>query len=332
MKRLKLTIVICVLALFQMSVNAQEKKIKFSKGVLKICSSKNFQITGYDGNEVIIKSLHDKRLQGYTIATTSWEESGQSGTATVRGTGTVSGTRAALRTLSSKKSDSAKGVSIGYFLNDQGRRSGLKKLGKKYENTEYGIYFTITQKDGELIFEDQKQKSGSFVMYGNERYEIKVPNSVKLEWKTTFCDYNPQKNATATFFYNSNPSSLSNFNGEVEIESSLTNIKLSDVTGPVTINTIGGNVTVEFDKKKPQQLYSIYSNNGFIDVQIPSGSSILADVTGKAVYSDVDFKILEEKEVDDFGHIQTEMKLKLGSGKTKMKLDANYGNIYMRKN
>ena len=42
------------------NLNAQEKKIKFNKGTLKICSSKNFIIEGYDGDEVIIKSLHNK--------------------------------------------------------------------------------------------------------------------------------------------------------------------------------------------------------------------------------------------------------------------------------
>jgi hypothetical protein len=327
MKRLKLVAIICVLALFQMSGQAQEKKIKFNKGVLKICSAKNFQITGYDGDEVIIKSLHNKGANGLTFATSSTTEE----SVFVRGTARVSGTRGNLRTRFPEKKDSGQAVSVAYFFDNQGRKKGLKKLGKKYENTEYGIYFTITQKDGELIFEDQKPKSGTFVMYGNERYEIKIPNSLKLEWKTNFCDYNPKEKKGQTYFYNSTPSSLSNFDGEVEIESSLTNIKLSDVTGPVTINTIGGNVTVEFDKKKPQRLYSIYSNNGFIDVQIPNSSSILVDATGKAVYSDVDFKILDEVEVNDFGHIQTQMKLKLGSGKTKMKLDANYGNIYLRK-
>jgi hypothetical protein len=324
MKNLKLIAVICVWALFQMSGYAQdqEKKIKFNKGVLKICSSKNFEIIGYDGDEVIIKSLHEKR-GGLTFASAN----NFPGTRKIN---RLTNSSATTSTSSSKK-DSGKAVSVSYFFSDAGRKEGLKKLGKKYENTELGIYFTITQKDGELIFEDIKRDRGQFVMYANERYEIKIPNSIKLEWKTNQCDYDNLRKKGTTFFYNSNPSSLSNFNGEVEIESSLTNIKLSDVIGPVTINTIGGNVTVEFDKKKPQQLYSIYSNNGFIDVQIPNNSSISADIKGKAVYSDVDFKILDEKEINDFGHIQTEMKLKLGSGKTKMKLDANYGNIYLRK-
>lgn len=328
MKKFKISIVILALMLFQVSLNAQEKKIKFSKGTLKICSSKKFTIKGYDGNEVIIKSLTNSQNKGLTFV------SGQN--SNVNGTATFSSTspKKAYGYVRSgiKKKDSGNAVQVAYFLNDSGRKEGLKKLGKKYENSEYGIYFLIEQKDGELIFKDQNPDKGQFVMLGyNEHYEIKIPNSIKLEWKTDQCDADTSKKQRSRFFYHSDPSSLSNFSGEVDIESTLTNIRLKDVTGPVTINTIGGNVTVEFDKKKPQKLYSIYSNNGFIDFQIPTSSSLTIDAEGKYVYSDVDFDILSEKEENDFGHIKTTMKLKLGSGKTKMKLNAGYGNIYLRK-
>lgn len=322
MKNYKIGLIICVLALFQMTGNAQEKKIKFNKGVLKICSSKNFKISGYDGNEVIIKSLHENR------GNNSWAQ-------TITATGYSNSSSFGLKKMN-KDSSSKKGQ-VFYLYPEGNRKQGLKKLGKKYENEELGIYFVIEQKNGELIFKDKKRKGLAFTMYSGESYEVKVPNSVMINWTTGDCSdikTNSRNLVTSksktVFFYDSNPSSITDFRGEVEISSTLSNMKLVDVTGPVTINTIGGNVTVEFDKKKPQKLYSIYSNNGFIDVQIPKGSSISADVTGKSVYSDVDFKVLEEKEDDDFGHIKTKMKLKLGSGKVKMKLDAGFGNIYLR--
>ncbi len=324
MKISKIGILVCALALFQMTLNAQEKKIKFNKGVLKICSSKNFKISGYDGNEVIIKSLHDRK-NNTAFATTIKSTKGYS----------YRSDKGGLAKLSNDSS--TKPGKVFYYFSDQGRKDGLKKLGKKYENEELGIYFTIEQKNGELIFKDKEIKRGSFVMYSGETYEVKVPNSVMINWTTGNCSEIKKNNnnmvtnsGRTVLFYDSNPSSITDFSGEVEISSTLSNIKLTDVTGPVTINTIGGNVTVEFDKKKPQKLYSIYSNNGFIDVQIPKGSSISADVTGKSVYSDVDFKVLEESESNDFGNIKTKMKLKLGSGKVKMKLDAGYGNIYLR--
>jgi hypothetical protein len=328
MRKFKISIAILALTMFQVSLNAQEKKIKFSKGTLKICSAKKFTIKGYDGNEVIIKSLSSTKARGLTFATTSGENVQLNGTATF-----PKSTAQRSYTIASgfgKKKDSGK-VSFSYILNDAGRKDGLKKLGKKYENSEYGIYFLIEERDGELIFKDQQPKQDQFVMYGNEHYEIKIPNSIKLEWKTDRCEVETKNKQQSRFFYHSDPSSLSDFSGEVDIESTLTNIRLKDVTGPVTINTVGGNVTVEFDEKKPQKLYSIYSNNGFIDFQIPTSSSLIIDAEGKYVYSDVDFNILSEKEENDFGHIKTTMRLKKGSGKTKMKLNAGYGNIYLRK-
>ena len=231
-------------------------------------------------------------------------------------------------------SSNNKNQNFVYFANDGKRKKGLKKLGKKNENSDLGIYFTIEEKNGELIFRDHVEK-GSFVMHNsNESYEIKIPNSIKLDWTTGKCENVEKEDDKENNivlgqirFYNSKASSLSNFNGEVEISTSLSNMKLTDVSGPVSINSLGGNVTIEFDKKKPLKLYSIYTNNGFIDIEIPNSSSILVDAQGRSIYSDIDFSILNEVETDK----SQEMKLKLNSGKVRMKLDAGHGNIYLRK-
>ena len=323
MKKVRIVIITVLFLAFQMNVNAQnEKKIKFSKGTLKICSSKKFEITGYDGDEVIIKSLHKNRYTYSTIASTKHNIQGSTNSI------------AKLGTTISSSGNNQNGV-VHYFV-DTKRSKGLKKLGKKNENKELGIYFVIEEKDGELIFKDNRQK-GTFVMVSSdERYEIKIPNSIKLNWVTGSCE-NEEKTYTGTLvkgranqtvlFYNSNPSSLNDFSGEVEISSTLSNVKLKDVVGPVSINTVGGNITIEFDNKKPTKLYSIYTNNGFIDITLPSSSAVNVDATGKAIYSDIDFKIDDEKEEDNFHH----MKLRLNGGKSKMKLNAGLGNIYLRK-
>jgi len=136
-----------------------------------------------------------------------------------------------------------------------------------------------------------------------------------------------QKHKSNTFFYLNKASSLSNFNGEVELTTSLSNFKLTDVTGPVSINSIGGNVTVEFDKKLPLQLYSVYTNNGFIDITMPSTSNVNLEANGSAIYSDLTFDVLSDQESDGQQH----MKLKLKRGNMKMKLEAGFGTIYLRK-
>lgn len=311
MKNIKSILVIAFLVVF--STNAQEKKIKFNKGTLKICSSKNFVIEGYNGSEVIIKSLH--RNNGTTRLANGYSYTN------------VKSKNTNLRTKTAPNSSYpiVRGTTKNIFFtrtNSQ-KKEGLKRLGKKQENKELGIYFTIEQKNGELIFKDNQTK-GQFVMFGNERYSIKIPNSLKLNWDTSGCK---KKENNAYVMYSSHGSSLSDFNGEVEISTSLNNLKLTDVTGPVSINSIGGNVTVNFEKKRPLKLYSVYTNNGFIDITMPTNSDVNVDANGAAIYSDLDFNILSDKESEGQQH----MKLKMKNGRVKMKLEAGFGTIYLRK-
>ncbi len=335
MKHIKIIFVFAIVFNF-LTVNAQEKKIKFNKGTLKICSSKNFEIIGYEGKYVIIRSLHVKRNSINTISY-NVRGSGFPGTNALKSNDnkkdsfvisrskTANLNRApAVRSLPRLRNDSIKQSYVAFFNNDRSRKKGLIKLGKKNENTDLGIYFTIEQKDGELIFKDKAD--GQLVMLSNESYEIKIPNSIKLNWETGVCDTDKKKKNQYRFF-NSKASSLSNFDGEVEISTSLNNTKLVDVTGPVSINSIGGNVTIEFDKKTPKKLYSIYSNNGFIDITLPTNSDVKVDATASDIFSDIDFNVEDEKEDNNMQN----MKLKLKSGKVTMKLNAGLGNIYLRK-
>ena len=312
MKKIFSIVIIAVLTV--LTVNAQEKKIKFNKGTLKICSSKNFIIEGYDGNEVIIKSLHEKvnRVSKFKYSTL------------VNNKPEVSQVSSNKKGVSNSD-DTIKVVgwkTVFVATMDQNKKEGLKRLGKNQENKDLGIYFTIEQKDGELIFKDND--NGQFVMVSNESYSIKIPNSIKLNWDTSNCKRTPTSHAV---FYTNKASSLSNFEGELELTTSLNNFNLTDVTGPVSINSIGGNVTVVFDKKLPLKLYSIYTNNGFIDISMPSNSDVQIEASGSAIYSDLAFNMLSEKELNG----QQKMELKLKRGKTKMMLEAGFGTIYLRK-
>ena len=290
---------------------AQEgTKIPFDKGVLKICSSKNFIIKGYDGKDIIIKNLH-KVVEGRLLYSN------------LRGNLTRNILSADTIKLSGnviiKNTDSTLyGVLSSYMNKEQSK--GLKKLGKKAAAKESGIYLKIEQKEGEIIIKDDIDNL--LILSSGEKYEITIPNSIRLNWDTSDCS-----KAKKSFFFNANSSEIKNFKGEVEISSSLNNFKLTDVSGPVSINTIGGNVTVEFNKTTPNNLYSIYSNNGFIDITLPKSSNLSVDATASEILSDLDFTVLTEKD----NNRTQQMVLKLGTGRVKMKLDADLGNIYLRK-
>ena len=295
-------------------MKAQETKIPFNSGVLKLCSSKNFNIKGYDGKEVVIKSLHSSKTS-YSF----YQKGSNNERVVVRDSRGTDISRTIRAPKPRKEGDS---LYVGYFFkSDEVEKSkGLKKLGKKAEAEDNGIFLKIEQEGNELLITDDYENM--FVMVSDERYEILIPNSVKLDWNTNGCSSKRRAR-----FFNSKASELIDFKGEVEISSTLNNLELKDVSGPVTINTIGGNVTAVFDKTMPNKLYSIYSNNGYIDITLPERSSVAIDASADDILSDLDFEVLSETATQN----GQQMKLKLGSGKVKMKLDAGYGNIYLRK-
>lgn len=312
----------------------KEKRIKFNKGTLKICSNSHMTIKGYDGDEVVIKNLNNSSRYYY-----SYNLNGQNKSTTIN-----------------KDTLLVKGYKLAStFYNNEELEKGLKPLGNKSANPEDNLYLDITEKPGELIIKDYNySQSGNNKLDGysaktssadkkksnknkvkvtgfanlasmNNKYEILVPNSINLSWNVEDCS---KKNSN-TFFIrtNSRPWELIDFDGDVEISTSYKSISLTNVSGPVVANTIGGNITVVFDAILPSKLYSLVSNDGYIDVSLPNSADIKVDVNGKRILSDINFKVLEETLQDGI----KEMKLQLNSGKTKMKIDSGSGSVYLRK-
>ena len=182
MKKIQLIISLCLVGL--VSVNAQEKKIKFSKGTLKICSKKNFQISGYDGDEVIIKTLHDKdQAKAYSYVVNGYKTSVASSSAqTIKGLGKIS----------NDKNDKVINGRVAFVSNnDVKRKQGLKKLGKNLDNEDLGIFFTIEKSGNELIFKDKT--NNGLIMVSGEEYEVKIPNSISINWLSGDCTPNTKK-------------------------------------------------------------------------------------------------------------------------------------------
>ncbi|WP_298900009.1 DUF4097 family beta strand repeat-containing protein [uncultured Psychroserpens sp.] len=313
----------------------KEKRIKFNKGTLKICSNSHMTIKGYDGDEVIIKSLNESRFSYYYDLGDKDD-----------------------RLLDSLEESTEGSLAKSYYLlsskyKDSELEKGLKPLGNKSARPEDNLYLDITEKPGELIIKDyQYNQSGQNRLTGyinqssrdnnkksdtnnfsslasfaalNNKYEILIPNSIKLSWNVEDCS---KKNSN-TFFIrtNSTPWELNNFKGEVEISTSYNSISLTNVSGPVIANTIGGNITVVFDKITPTKLYSLVSNDGYIDMSLPDNANLNVDVNGERVLSNINFTVLDESIEEGI----KKMKLQLNSGKTKMKLDAGSGSVYLRK-
>jgi len=305
----------------------KEKRIKFNRGTLKICSNAHMTIKGYDGDEVVIKSLNQSRFSYYYDFNNKDDN-------LIIDEKLLDSLEDSVDTL-----DFVFGNSYSQY-EDAELEKGLKPLGNRSTSPEDNLYLDITEKPGELIIKDymysqsanNKKKSdknsvSSFANLTsiNNKYEILIPNSIKLSWNVEDC---AKKNSN-TFFIRttSKPWVLNDFKGEVEISTSYNSISLTNVSGPVIANTIGGNITVVFDAITPTKLYSLVSNDGYIDVSLPKDSDIKVDISGKRVLSNINFTVIDEALIDGI----KEMKLQLNSGKTKIKLDAGSGNVYLRK-
>ncbi len=314
-----LTIVLVVF--MSLSSQAQEKRIKFNKGTLKICSKKIINVVGYDGDEIIIKKKESKTFSNTTkneheVKSEVLYEAAMDG-------------REAGKLFYKSKEERMSHLRLQKLLknNKYSISSNLKRLGGKSNKTETGLDFMIERKHKEIIIKDDLKEEDIYKMLPGEEYQFKIPNSIKLIWETEKCGNEPIKEKKG-YSYNSNLTHVQNFDGELEVSVTLNDISLIDVTGPVSVNSIGGNISIEFRKKKPTKLYSVYSNNGYIELRVPNDSDLLINASGSSIYSDLkNIKVLEETESNN----SSDMKLKLNKGLVRMNLDAGYGNVYLRK-
>ena len=292
-----------------------EKRIKFNSGTIKLCTQANLKISGYDGDEVIIKSLNEN-----TRYTNNLHEINEMTEAFVSISDQV------------HAFDSADVGGLRYWCTGEEEKQlekGLEPLGEEPEDAADDLFLNIAEKPGELIINDYQPDSSQdmFRFWAfDSKYEIMVPNSVKLLWNSDNCS---KKNSNSFFISTGgDPSELIDFDGEAEISLTYGSVRLTNVTGPVIANTIGGNINVEFDDELPTKLYSLITENGYINIELPAEASLSIDAKGHKVLSDMDFEVTSQ-ETDWFSNSK-KMNLKLNDGKVKMKLDSGYGKIYLR--
>lgn len=149
----------------------------------------------------------------------------------------------------------------------------------------------------------------------SSEYIIKVPENLALSVKSE-CE-------------NSNNLIISGLKNEIEVQNCFS-INLKDVSGPLVLSTISGDIEVSFSSIASGKPFSINTVSGEIDITIPA--SLAADIemnsiTGK-MYSDFDFsdKTKDIKQVG--GNV---LKYKMNGGGAPFSIVTVSGNIYLRK-
>lgn len=146
-------------------------------------------------------------------------------------------------------------------------------------------------------------------------YTIKVPDNMALEL-TSGCE-------------RSNDVSIKNMKNEIDIET-CHDIDLQNVSGPLVLSTISGDVNITYSNINTVKSSSINSVSGDIDITMPVKTAVnleLSTISG-GFYSDFDFTD-SSKDLKRVGG--NELKLPLNGGGIKFSINAISGNIYLRK-
>jgi DUF4097 and DUF4098 domain-containing protein YvlB len=146
-------------------------------------------------------------------------------------------------------------------------------------------------------------------------YKIKVPENMAIELSSG-CERN-------------NDILITGMKNEIDIKS-CHDIKLKDVTGPLVLSTISGNIDITYSSINTTKSSSVNSISGEIDITLPVKTATdleLRTVSG-AIYSDFDFSE-SQKNLKKIGG--NEMNYSLNGGGFKFNIGTVSGNIYLRK-
>jgi hypothetical protein len=107
-------------------------------------------------------------------------------------------------------------------------------------------------------------------------------------------------------------------------------IKVKDVTGPLVLSTISGDININFTTLTKDRTVSLASVSGEIDVTIPAkqGMDVELETISGGIYSDFDFST-DDKKMKRIGG--NSIKSQLNGGGASLKITNVSGNIYFRK-
>jgi lia operon protein LiaG len=146
-------------------------------------------------------------------------------------------------------------------------------------------------------------------------FQIKVPDNFSLEMESG-CE-------------RSNDISIENTKNEIDIKS-CHNIDLKNVTGPLILSTISGDINVTFSTINSDKPFSVNSISGEIDIALPvkTATNLELGTINGGIYSDFEFNDAQKNLKKVGGN---EMNFALNGGGFKFSIVTVSGNIYLRK-
>lgn len=190
------------------------------------------------------------------------------------------------------------------------RAEGLKLINGLGLEDNTGLGVSVTQEDGNTMMQELSSRS-------SRRYTVKVPKSVTVVYK-----HSTPHGSTVEF---------SKIEGELEVKTNHSKVKLDDVTGPMTISTVHGRIEANFSSLNQDGPVSLASSHGLVDVSLPADTKAnlkLGSGWGE-IYSDFDIDFERKGSLRSYS--SNEVKGTINGGGVDFSATSSHGNVYLRK-
>lgn len=202
-------------------------------------------------------------------------------------------------------------TSLDYSRDKDRRAEGLRAISSMGLEDNTGIGLAVVDKGTTIEVYQLKKMDGPNV-------KIMVPKGVTVSFSHT----SPHGD-DATF---------KNVESEIEVSTVHNGIHLENVTGPMTVKTIHGEIEANFNANIKSPI-SIVSVHGLVDVTIPvaTKASLTMSSGYGEIFVDPAIKIEFENQGDWVKYGSNKVSGKVNGGGIDFKLSTSHGNIYLRK-
>jgi predicted membrane protein len=208
-------------------------------------------------------------------------------------------------------------IESDFKMDTPDRAKGLRLLGSTEDNTELGV--NIGEENGIVMIE------GAVNQVRDHKYKISIPAGMAVN-----LDYNSP--------FAKDELNIDSFKGSLEVNTLNANVKVTNSSGPFAINTISGNLEVNFSNVSQDAPTSLASVSGVVDVTVPAGekASLQISTINGNIYNNLDLKSKKEPDADKRAYgmrpmRQEQSEFTLNGGGQKVYLKSISGNIYLRK-
>lgn len=200
----------------------------------------------------------------------------------------------------------------GKFERDE-RAQGLRAVNREGLEDNTGIGLSVVDKGTTIEVQQMKRMGGPEVI-------IKVPKGVVVSYQHT----SPHGSDVE----------FRNVEGEIEVSTLHNRVRLDNVTGPMTIKTVHGDIDASFGAniKAPVSIVSVH---GHVDVALPlatKASMRMGTVYGE-IFVDPAFKLEMDRTSDGnlVKYSSDNITGKMNGGGLEINLNSTHNNVYLRK-